>query len=83
MGESKRDIPVDLARIDAHVISPGEYDEIPELTDEDFARGVWTPGAAVARQQLIDADVLARFRATGPGWEDRINRVLREAAAAL
>jgi uncharacterized protein (DUF4415 family) len=27
----------------------------------------------------IDNDVLERFRATGPGWQSRINKVLRAA----
>lgn len=26
----------------------------------------------------LDLDVLARFRATGPGWQSRINEVLRQ-----
>lgn len=28
----------------------------------------------------IDNDVLAKFRATGPGWQSRINQALRKAA---
>jgi len=28
----------------------------------------------------IDNDVLAKFRATGPGWQSRINEVLRKSA---
>jgi len=28
----------------------------------------------------LDADVLAYFRASGPGWQTRINKVLREVA---
>jgi len=28
----------------------------------------------------LDADVLAHFRATGPGWQSRINAILRKAA---
>jgi uncharacterized protein (DUF4415 family) len=89
MDESKRDTPIDLARIDTHVISDREYDEIPELTDEDFARGTWSPGrewrSALKElpQPVIAADVLERFRATGPGWEERINTILREASEAL
>ncbi len=27
----------------------------------------------------IDKDVIARFRASGPGWQSRINEVLRQA----
>ena len=30
----------------------------------------------------IDRDVIARFRETGPGWQSRINEVLRESVAA-
>lgn len=28
----------------------------------------------------LDADLLAHFRATGPGWQTRINAILRKAA---
>lgn len=28
----------------------------------------------------IDADVLAKFRATGPGWQTRVNDALRQAS---
>ena len=28
----------DLAKVDAHIISQEEYDELPELTDEMFER---------------------------------------------
>ncbi|MBV8973026.1 MAG: BrnA antitoxin family protein [Sphingomonadaceae bacterium] len=27
----------------------------------------------------LDNDIIARFRATGPGWQSRINALLREA----
>jgi hypothetical protein len=30
----------DLQRVDAHVIQPEEYAEIPEITDDDLARAV-------------------------------------------
>ncbi|WP_310474278.1 BrnA antitoxin family protein [Sandarakinorhabdus sp.] len=30
----------------------------------------------------LDADVLARFRAEGPGWQSRINAILRKAVGA-
>ena len=29
----------------------------------------------------LDQDVVAKFKATGPGWQSRINDVLRKAAA--
>jgi uncharacterized protein (DUF4415 family) len=81
----------DLTRVDAHVIAPEEYDEIPELTDEMMARAV--PGsdperirrgrpAAENRKRLVsirlDPDVLDALRATGPGWQTRVNDALRD-----
>ena len=97
MSESKRVTGSDLARIDAHVITQEEYDEIPEVTDEDFDRGTWSVnGVPVATppkrgrppserpkvhtRLRIDADVLEHFKAEGPGWQTRINAVLRAAA---
>ena len=38
MSESKRGIGSDLKKVDAHVIQPEEYDEAPELTDEQLAQ---------------------------------------------
>ncbi len=40
MTASKRTIiGSDLARVDAHEVKPHEYEDIPALTDDDFARG--------------------------------------------
>ena len=47
-------------------------------------RGRGRPAAAVKRPTLnmrVDADVLEAFRATGRGWQTRINAALREAVA--
>ena len=33
-------ISSDIPRVDAHVIQPEEYAEIPEITDDDLARAV-------------------------------------------
>ena len=44
-------------------------------------RGRGRPAAAVKRPTLnmrVDADVLAAFKATGPGWQTRINAALKE-----
>ena len=38
------------------------------------------PGVKEAVSLRIDQDVLEHFRAAGPGWQDRINAVLRKAA---
>ena len=57
-------------------------DESPEWTAEDFARAVFRVGLKpVPRKTLvslrIDADVLAWFRAQGPGYQSRMNALLR------
>ena len=47
-------------------------------------RGRGRPVADVKRPTLsmrIDPDVLTAFKATGPGWQTRINDVLRDAVA--
>jgi len=83
-----------LEKVDAHVITPEEYAEIPELTKEWFERAeVHVGGAKVGRPRSptskqaiklrLDPDVLAAFRATGEGWQTRINAVLRRAAHGL
>lgn len=47
-------------------------------------RGRGRPAAAVKRPTLnmrVDADVLEAFKATGQGWQTRINAALRDAVA--
>ena len=39
-----RPLGSDLAKVDAHVVQSEEFDEIPELTAEDFERGKWRIG---------------------------------------
>ncbi len=34
----------DLSKVDAHAIQPEEYEELPEITDEDVARAVFSKG---------------------------------------
>jgi uncharacterized protein (DUF4415 family) len=78
------------------VIQPEEYEELPEITDEDMARAVFSKGGDAlpnparprgrprkpdARVQLsvrLSPDVIDHFRATGPGWQTRIDEALRE-----
>lgn len=38
------------------------------------------PGARETVSLRIDSDVLAHFQGAGPGWQDRINETLRQAA---
>jgi uncharacterized protein (DUF4415 family) len=91
MAGSRKDIGSDLAKVDAHVITQDEYDEIPELTDEWFDNAEFSIGGKVIRKGRpplampkrlvslrLDADVVDGFRATGRGWQSRINAVLAD-----
>jgi uncharacterized protein (DUF4415 family) len=67
-------------------------DDAPELTDEWFDRAEIRIGERVIRRGRpagetktqvslrIDNDVVAAFRAHGPGWQSRMNAALRKAA---
>jgi uncharacterized protein (DUF4415 family) len=55
----------------------------PELVARQLRHQRSRPKAAVIKEQVtlrIDRDVLEKFRATGPGWQSRINKALRKAA---
>src|SRR5579872_2772088 len=93
MSENKRVIHTDLAKLDAHEIQPEEYEDIPELTDEWFDRADLHYGDGLIRRGRgrppletpkklvslrLDQDVIATFRASGPGWQSRINDALRK-----
>lgn len=68
-------------------------DDAPELDDEWFEKATFRIGDTVirpgrpkgsgAKQPVslrLDKDVVAHFRATGPGWQSRMNEALRKAA---
>lgn len=68
-------------------------DEAPHLDREWFARGEiregdrlirpGRPKAETPKEAInirLDPDVLAHYRAAGPGWQSRINKDLRKAA---
>lgn len=53
MKENKKNLGSDLAKVDAHVVQPEEYEELPEWTDEMFDRAaVYIRGKRVRRSQL-------------------------------
>ena len=69
----------DMARVEAHAIQPKEHDELPEPTDEMLARGVvkkrgrpYSPNPRKLISLRLPADVIERWRATGPGWQTRM-----------
>jgi uncharacterized protein (DUF4415 family) len=77
--KSPRSLGSDLARVDAHSISPEEYEELPELSDEMLKRAVVNKGGrprATDPKRLVTIrlpeSVLARWKATGQGWQTRM-----------
>ena len=76
---SRRSLKSDLARVDAHVVKKREYDELPELNEEMLARARVNKGgrpvSSNPRKLLsirLPADVIDRWKATGPGWQTRM-----------
>ena len=91
MTESKRDFGTNFAKVDAHEILDEEYAEIPELMDEALDRAELRiagklvrrgrPKLGVTKELVslrIDRDILEFYRGTGPGWQSRVNEVLRK-----
>jgi uncharacterized protein (DUF4415 family) len=75
-----------MQRVDAHVVKPSEYKELPELTDEMLSRLVVKKGGrprSASPRQLISLrlpeEVIAKWRATGPGWQTRMAERLAKA----
>jgi len=90
---SSKPIGSDLKKVDAYVLGPKDYEEIPELTDEWFRRADLYEGGKLIRRGRpclpnpkrpvslrLDPDVLAHFRRGGRGWQSRINAALRKVA---
>jgi len=76
---SRRSLKSDLKKVDAHVVRPKEYRELPELTPAMLARASVKKGGrpvSTNPRKLITirlpADVLARWKASGPGWQTRM-----------
>ncbi len=93
MTGNKRNIGSDLARVDAYVNTSADYDELPDMADRDPAEGFLQragvptlgrpPIGEKSKRQLtlrLDPDVIDAFKATGPGWQGRMNDALAAAA---
>ena len=94
MTGNRKGMGSDLAKIDAHVIQPHEYDEAPELTDDQLAEADLYHGDKLIRRGRpplarpkeavklrLAPEVLDHFRAGGPGWQTRINAALEAVVA--
>jgi uncharacterized protein (DUF4415 family) len=85
-----------MARVDAHEIASHEYDEAPDLADFDASKGVLEvagkpirgrPALGEKAKRLVtlrlDPDVINAFKATGEGWQTRINDTLAKASLSM
>lgn len=94
MSAKERGMGSDLKKVDAHVIRPDEYEEAPELTDEQLERADMFEGGKLVRRGRpplerpkeavklrLSPEVLDHFRAGGPGWQTRINTTLERTVA--
>jgi uncharacterized protein (DUF4415 family) len=91
------DVAAGRVTLDEYEVAHGE--DIPEWTDEDFARarpisdfpelreaierarGQRGPQKAPTKDRVglrLDHAVVEHFRATGPGWQSRINEILAD-----
>ena len=90
MNENKRALATDLKKLDAHVVRPSEYEDAPELTDEQLAAADAHEGGKLVRRGRprsphrkmpvkvrLDPELVAKLRASGAGWQTRINEALR------
>ena len=91
MPGKKRSIKSDLRKVDRHRIAASEYVDAPQLTREQLAGAVVkrrgrplvgdAPKEAVTMR--LDRNVLRAYRATGRGWQSRINDDLQKAVKRL
>ena len=89
MTGSRRVTGSDLGKLDSREPGPRDFAEVPELTEDWFARAepheggkpvrrgrprIENPKQAVSLR--LSQRVLGRFRQGGPGWQTRINAAL-------
>ena len=85
---SRRSSTSDLKRVDAHVVKAREYSELPAFDDEMLSRAMLKKGGRPVSKNprklitiRLPADVIARWKSTGPGWQtrmaDRLSQVVK------
>lgn len=71
--------------IEADPSDPDDFDVTDEalaLAKAERGKRMGRPPSGPGKEQVtlrLDVDVLAKFRATGPGWQTRLNEALRQA----
>ena len=85
--ESAPTLKSDLGRLDSHITTPDEYEELPEMTSDMLRRGTvkraGRPVATDPRRQVtirVPQSVLSAWKASGPGWQTRMAELLSKRA---
>ncbi|CAN5714290.1 hypothetical protein BH10PSE18_BH10PSE18_07970 [soil metagenome] len=85
---SARTLGSDLAKVDVHQVDESEYDELPELTNRMLERATVNRGGrprSASSKILLSVryspEVVDFFRATGDGWQSRMDGALKEYVA--
>ena len=90
MKENKLAISSNLSKAATHKIKSEEYDEIPALESDFFEKADLFNGKKLVRRGRptgitkisttirFDADVINALKATGKGWQTKVNDVLRK-----
>jgi len=91
MNAKSINIGSNLSNVDTHAIQPEEYEELPELDDAFFERANLYKGEKLiragrpksSRRKVLlsvrySPEVVEYFRATGAGWQTRMDEALKE-----
>ena len=94
MTAKSRRIGSNLKKVDAHVVAPAEFAELPEITAAMLARAKYRSGGRlkahprrrgpqrapkkIALSLRLSPEVVKHFRARGRGWQTRIDEALRK-----
>ena len=94
MNAKSRRIGSNLKKVDAHVVTPAEYAELPEITAALLERAQYRVGGRLkahprhrgpqkAPKKIplslrLSPEVVKHFRAKGRGWQTRIDEALRK-----
>jgi len=76
---SRHSLKSDMVLVDAYTLKKKDYEDLPELTEEMLTHSKLNKGGrplSPKPRKLISlrlpADVIERWKATGPGWQTRM-----------
>jgi uncharacterized protein (DUF4415 family) len=74
----KKTSKTDWARIKSMKDKDVDFSDIPELDDDFFEEaGLWSSGKKKQITIRLDPDIVDFYKKEGPGYQSRINKVLR------